>query len=154
MMPRKHTSKVYNVSGRDVRLVGSAIKLFEFLQTGPKSMSSIQENLGLAYSTTVLSLKKMQAQKIVFESVKKKTNPIRTIKVWAVGEKPNDDTVPSVEFTLCERKREQNELSARKSIAEEYIKMHLRRQQTPFGWLAENAGAAPLPKLRGTQCKH
>lgn len=142
MMPRKHTSKVYNVSGRDVRLVGSAIKLFEFLQTGPKSMSSIQETLGLAYSTTVLSLKKMQAQKIVFESVKKKTNPIRTIKVWAVGE--NDDTSPSVEFTLCERKREHNELSERKSIAEEYIKMHLSRQQTPFGWLVENACAKQL----------
>jgi len=159
-MSKPHAKKTVRLFNRDIELVGVQIDIVEQLQLGPKTAMQLVAAIGrpektVRHSLYVLKHDRNCISPLSFLMEKGK----RRQPVWFVSE--NDPHMqnrikiePGPSSADKAREAETRELEMRRLASDESIKTLLKKQHTPFGWLAENAGSAPLPKPRGTQCKH
>jgi len=160
MMSKPHAKKTVRLFNRDIELVGVQIDIVEQLQLGPKTALQLVSAIGKPEKTVRHSLYILKHDRnCIAQLTELKEKGKRGQPVWFVSENDPDrpkpvKIKPGPKPVGKELEAEKRELKQKKSAADEYIKKHLERSNTIFGWLAENAGSAPPTKPRGTQCKY
>jgi hypothetical protein len=138
--------------GRRIELVGNQIDVFASILAGPKTVAQIIQETGIIDQNVRSALKSLWCRKGCIKEVGRVPVTGRPIQIiWGIGEdeemKKVMDAKKHQKSLLTEAKIKANlerslaneKLELKKKFAENtnYLKMHLTKQHTAFGWLLE-----------------
>lgn len=150
----KRETLTIDFEGREITLIGFQVPIFKTIQESPKTAMQIIEETGIIDHTVRLALDTMH-------KIRGCVRPIGEVpvyrskpqKIWAIGEDPETakyrqqqlkviKSGETIKETLDKSIRvERAEICKKREAARKNIELHLKKQNTKFGWLLENAVA-------------